>query len=465
MASPLLARSILISPKFSSTICCSGNPPKPKNGGPTKAFKKKRTYGASRRSIRKSFTQEQVVFNTPKSENPVVGIIGGGVSGLVCAAELEERGIRSVVFDTGLHGLGGRMATREIQPRDLVFDHAAQFFTCKDERFQKFVDKWVEKGLICEWKGLIGELESGGNFTPLMDEIPRYVGVNGMRHLADSILNQSENLEIVRPCWISKIEPLNGLWYLSEKDKLHGTFDAVVIAHNGKCANRLLSTSGLPILTRQMKKLDISAIYALLAAFENPLPIPQNSEFEGAFVKNVESLSWMGNNTKKIFPSETTKPHCWTFFSTAAYGKRNKVPQENIPNITVEKVKREMLEGVELALGLNKGSLESPFYTRVQLWGAALPTNTPGVPCIFDPQGRAGICGDWLLGSSVESAALSGISLANHMADYFESDESDSDKFAIGLSDSFSEVESHDIGQFPGMNLQKVNEAQMALTC
>lgn len=52
-----------------------------------------------------------------------------------------------------------------------------------------------------------------------------------------------------------------------------------------------------------------------------------------------------------------------------------------------------------------------PFFFR----GAALPTNTPGVPCIFDPHGRAGICGDWLLGSSVEAAALSGMSLANHV--------------------------------------------------
>jgi predicted NAD/FAD-dependent oxidoreductase len=48
--------------------------------------------------------------------------------------------------------------------------------------------------------------------------------------------------------------------------------------------------------------------------------------------------------------------------------------------------------------------------------GAALPTNTPGIPCIFDPQGRAGICGDWLLGSSLESAALSGMALANHVS-------------------------------------------------
>lgn len=48
--------------------------------------------------------------------------------------------------------------------------------------------------------------------------------------------------------------------------------------------------------------------------------------------------------------------------------------------------------------------------------GAALPTNTPGIPCIFDPHGRAGICGDWLLGSNLESAALSGMALANHVS-------------------------------------------------
>lgn len=48
--------------------------------------------------------------------------------------------------------------------------------------------------------------------------------------------------------------------------------------------------------------------------------------------------------------------------------------------------------------------------------GAALPMNTPGIPCIFDPHGRAGICGDWLLGSSLESAALSGMALANHVS-------------------------------------------------
>jgi predicted NAD/FAD-dependent oxidoreductase len=95
-----------------------------------------------------------------------------------------------------MHGLGGRMATRVIDPQPLVFDHAAQFFTCDDERFQKFVDRWLDKGLICDWKGKIGELEAGGNFIPIQYSRPRYVGVNGMRFLADSILNEVLSLSL-----------------------------------------------------------------------------------------------------------------------------------------------------------------------------------------------------------------------------------------------------------------------------
>nr|CAD1841745.1 unnamed protein product [Ananas comosus var. bracteatus] len=340
----------------------------------------------------------------------------------------------------GMHGLGGRMATRMIDPQQLVFDHAAQFFTVSDQRFQKLVDRWLDEGLVREWKGLLGELEGGGHFTPLTFSSPRYIGAKGMRLLADSIIRQSRMVDIVRPCWISQLEPFNGKWYLSEKAKPHGQFDAIVIAHNGKCANRLLSSSGLPLLTKQMKRLELSAVWALLAAFKDPLPLPQNGAcptFEGAFVKGVDSISWMANNTSKLFPFQSGMPQCWTFFSTSAYGQRNKVPQEllsiqeNIPSVTAEKVKEEMLGGVEYALGLPKGLLQRPFYTRVQLWGAALPTNTPGVPCIFDPHGRAGICGDWLLGSSVEAAALSGMSLANHMANYFQSGDAQPDEFAV----------------------------------
>ncbi|XP_065854401.1 uncharacterized protein [Euphorbia lathyris] len=349
----------------------------------------------------------------------------------------------------GIHGLGGRMGTRIVDPQQLIFDHAAQYFTVSNPQFAELVDGWLEKGLIQQWQGTIGELEMGGKFVPLSSSTPKYIGVNGMRPFADSLLSQARLVNVVRPCWVSKIEPFNGMWHLSENGKPCGQFDVIVIAHNGKCANQLLASSGLPLIARQMKRLELSSIWALLAAFDDPLPTP--SAFEGAFVKGVDSVSWMGNNSMKLLSKSNNSPHCWTFFSTAAFGKRNKVPQENIPNVTAEKVKREMLEGVEAALGVAKGSIQPPCYTRVQLWGAALPRNTSGIPCIFDPKGRAGICGDWLLGSNVESAALSGMALGSHIADYIESGGNRQEEFAVGLEKEMLPVQGHDIGQFSGL--------------
>lgn len=187
--------------------------------------------------------------------DPTVAIIGGGISGLICALTLEERNIRSTVFDTGMHGLGGRLGTRTIDSnsQELVFDHAAQFFTADDSRFEKFVTKWLDEGLVHEWKGQLGEVDVGGQFNPLPYTTKRYIGRMGMRPLADSILQQSNRVEVVRPCWVSKLEPFNGMWHLSENGEPRGQFDSIVIAHNGKCANRLLSSSGLPLLYQQMK--------------------------------------------------------------------------------------------------------------------------------------------------------------------------------------------------------------------
>ncbi|KAJ9686903.1 hypothetical protein PVL29_015668 [Vitis rotundifolia] len=184
----------------------------------------------------------------------------------------KKIGVRSMVFDTGVHGLGERMGTRMIDPQPLIFDHATQFFI---------------------WQGVIGELEVGGQFVHLPFLLPRYICVNGMHLLTNSIFS----------------------------------------------------------------------IWTILAAFEDSLPIA----FEGDF---------------KLLHSLSSGPYCQTFLNTTTFGKRNKVPQENIPTIT--------------------------------LWGATLSTNTPGIPCIFYPHGRVGICDDWLMGSILEAVSLNNIALANH---------------------------------------------------
>jgi hypothetical protein len=49
------------------------------------------------------------------------------------------------------------------------------------------------------------------------------------------------------------------------------------------------------------------------------------------------------------------------------------------------------------------------------------------------------------------------------ITDYFMSNSERPEEFAIGLHENLDQVEGHDIGQFPGLDFQKPQVAQMTL--
>src|SRR3990170_2758785 len=108
-------------------------------------------------------------------------VVGAGISGLLAARELQTAGWRVVVLDKG-RGVGGRMATRRV--RDGTFDHGAQFFTVRAERFGRLVEEWLESGVVEEWSRGFADAEGRQN----EDGHPRYRGSEGMisipKHLA-----------------------------------------------------------------------------------------------------------------------------------------------------------------------------------------------------------------------------------------------------------------------------------------
>lgn len=84
------------------------------------------------------------------------------------------------------------MGTRHVAQVDgdqLVFDHAAQYFTATDPRFQKLVDQWRAEGVVKEWNGVVGTLEKGGKFTEL-PPCTKYIATDGMRLFADHLLSK-----------------------------------------------------------------------------------------------------------------------------------------------------------------------------------------------------------------------------------------------------------------------------------
>ena len=88
-----------------------------------------------------------------------VAVIGAGISGLVCARLLVEHGMEVTVFEKS-RGIGGRMSTRR-SPEGYHFDHGAQYFTVREERFRRYVDSWAAEGLVARWEGRICVLRRG----------------------------------------------------------------------------------------------------------------------------------------------------------------------------------------------------------------------------------------------------------------------------------------------------------------
>jgi len=69
----------------------------------------------------------------PPNAHRHIAVIGAGMAGIACARTLVQAGHRVTVFEKS-RGAGGRMATRRSEFGG--FDHGAQFFTVRDERFQ-----------------------------------------------------------------------------------------------------------------------------------------------------------------------------------------------------------------------------------------------------------------------------------------------------------------------------------------
>ncbi|KAJ6966816.1 hypothetical protein NC652_004388 [Populus alba x Populus x berolinensis] len=90
-----------------------------------------------------------------------VAVVGGGISGAVCASTLAKNGISVTLFESA-RGPGGRMSQRrEISEdgKELLFDHGAPFFSASNSDVLRLVHEWESKGLVEEWKENFGSFD------------------------------------------------------------------------------------------------------------------------------------------------------------------------------------------------------------------------------------------------------------------------------------------------------------------
>ncbi|KLU07935.1 Deoxyribodipyrimidine photolyase, type II [Rhodopirellula islandica] len=334
---------------------------------------------------------------------PRVAIVGAGLGGLTAARTLSDHGLEVHVFEKS-RGVGGRMATRRGES-GVGFDHGAQYFTVRDDRFARYVRSWISQGLVAPWMQPIVELQPGGQVGKEKCGTPRYVGVPGMnaiaKHLAADVnvhlQTTVESLKRVGERWQLKVADPSGL---SPDDSLKGEwnneFDCVIVnCPPEQAASLLAGHSGIAATARQVEMLPC---WSVMVRGEG---LPELG-FSGAFI-NEGPLSWIARNDEKPGRgAEDGSASAWVMHASADWSQQH---LEQSP----EWVGSQLLAAMQEATGHRFARVVE---CQAHRWRYANPVSPLETDCLWDATTGLGACGDWCGGPRIEGAFLSGMAMA-----------------------------------------------------
>lgn len=333
--------------------------------------------------------------NPPKR----VAVIGAGLAGAAAARRLADAGHRVQVFDKA-RGPGGRLATRRAEWTDrndvsriTRLDHGAPGFCATNPRFAAAVADAVVAGWLMPWRPTLApgsEPLEDAHFT-VTPELPRW-----SRELLDGI----------SCAWSSPIDGLlrgSGLWRLRSRGSvLSAEFDQVLLAMPPVQAAPLLIPHA-PGWARTAAKVAMQPCWTLMGISE-PTRAPLGWD---AARPPAGPLAWIVRNEARPGRECRDDEIHWVVHARSDWSaERLESPGEQVQD--------------ELEAAVDDWIGESLRWKHavVHRWRYALPPVDrvdPAAVHWWDRVHGLGVCGDFLGGSGVEGAWLSGTTLADAM--------------------------------------------------
>lgn len=307
-----------------------------------------------------------------------VAIIGAGFSGLVLANELKSLSGFNVTLFEKSRGVGGRIATRYNQ--EWEFDHGVPFFEAKTEKFQAFLQKFIEAGIVAGWNPKV--VDSSMNIVDF--DCKYFVGVPKMNALAKSL---SSGLDIKFETKISKIERKTDGWHLQDDtSKIHSAFDFIITSCPPQQAFDILpdGCSYKP----QLKNFEMLPKFVSLFGFE----ADANFDFDIAQIHDSQIEKIVCNHKKT---GRNNKP------SVVVYA----CDEWSLQNVDTEKD----LVGAGLLASLQHlfGGFANPTLSQTHRWLYSQPRLESEALALRDDAIIS--CGDWLSSGTIEGAFFSGM--------------------------------------------------------
>lgn len=307
-----------------------------------------------------------------------IAIIGAGMAGLTCGQRLNAAGHRVRLFDKG-RGPGGRMSSRraDVNGETVHFDHGAQYFTARDERFLRQVEKWEADGVVAPWPAA---KEGAWVGTPAMNAPVRAM---------------AEQADVAFDARIEAIRAVGTGWKLCGPDAPREIFDAVLSAIPAEQVPDLMAANAPEIANLAAETIS-DPCWTLMVVFSDRPNLPET-------LRNSEAIGWAARNASK---PERADAECWVVQGSPDWSRAHLEDDS-------EAIVALLLAQLRERAG---GTLPDVRHTAAHRWRYAMCGNA-GAGALWDASRRIGACGDWLHGPRVENAFLSGWELAQRVLD------------------------------------------------
>ena len=313
-------------------------------------------------------------------------IIGSGFSAGVFSRSINDKDI--IIFDKS-RGPGGRSSTRRAENIG-AFDHGLQFISPKEKKFELFLNNYLNS-FIKQWDGDHICFEESRKI-----EDKKYIGKSGNNDFVKNLINT----KVYYQKELISIKKIKDFWLLDFKDGTKNECEKLVLTIPLEQCKKLTETEQLDLKFEGVMEPNLTT----MVAFDKNLKISGS----GFKFNNNSILGWVANESSKLREVNNPNLELWTLQSSLIFAQKN---------IQEYRLKKEQIMNLMINEFMNIFNIKNIniVHKDIHGWLYAYKLEKFENDFFWDQEINLGICGDWMCGSTAESAWRSATGLADQI--------------------------------------------------
>jgi len=326
-------------------------------------------------------------------------VVGGGIAGIACAAELNRAGVPVHLIDRG-RALGGRMASRTMRDTATgldgrVVDIGASYFTAQDPDFAGLVQGLITQEVVRPWTDAFHVHDEGALIGVKAGPV-RYAAPRGLRSVVEHLAAQLTDTQITGATDATQVSAGGGELTVALADGSSLKAQRVGICMPPPQAARILDADPASALDADLVGLTWEPVIAVTMAFAD-----RGWDVDGVFVNDDPVLTWIADDGRRRGDgAPVLVAHVHPVLSSHHLDD----PKAVVPAA---------IAAARRVLGIEA----MPDWVDVQRWSLARPIGAHAAPFAQHPALALGLAGDaWHGGPRIEAAWASGRALGAWLA-------------------------------------------------